>query len=379
MAGSLLCYDFPRVRILLDYRPALRYRTGVGEYVHRLSSSLAAGALAPTDTLTLFSSSFSDRLAPTTVPGAQQVDTQIPVRLLNFLWHRLEWPPAEWLAGPLDIAHSMHPLLMPARKAAQFVTIYDLYFLDRPGDTAAEIRRDYAKLARDHARRADRVVVISEYTRRQVEERLGVPSERIVLCPPGAPDWPARDEPESGGPILFVGTVEPRKNVAGLLKAYARLLDRCPDAPPLVLAGKLPPGGLGPLPAGVPPDRVQPLGYVTDAQRRDLYRRASVLVLPSLDEGFGIPALEAMTIGLPVIVANRGALPDVVADAGLLVDPEDPDGIAAAIDRVLSDDDLRRLMTTDGLRRSRDYNWDWSARHLAMAYTAVLRERGARP
>ena len=363
------------MRILLDYRPALRHRTGVGEYVHRLATSLAGGALAPPDTLTLFSSSLSDRLADTPVPGASQVDAQVPVRLLNLLWHRLEWPPAEWFAGPVDLTHSMHPLLMPARRAVQFVTIHDLYFLDRPGDTSAEIRRDYARLAPLHARRADRVVVISNYTKGIVESRLGVAADRIVVCPPGAPDWPARDEPEAPGPILFVGTIEPRKNVPGLLDVYAMLVARYPSAPPLVLAGKLPPAGLGALPAGVPASQVQALGYVSDQARRDLYRRASMLVVPSFDEGFGIPALEAMTVGVPVVAADRGALPEVVADAGLLVDPADPAAIAAAMERVLHDEPLRRRMSAAGLERSREYNWDWSARHLAMAYAAALRER----
>jgi glycosyltransferase involved in cell wall biosynthesis len=372
-----LCYDLPGVRILLDYRPALRHRTGVGEYVHRMAAALAAGPLGPSDTLTLFSSSFDDRLPPAAVAGTRQVDLAIPVRVLNLAWHRLEWPPAEWFAGPIDIAHSMHPLLMPARRAAQFVTIHDLYFLDRSSDTAAEIRRDYAKLAPGHARRADRVVVVSNYTRQQVEQRLGVAPERIVVCPPGAPDWPPRLPPGKDGPILFVGTVEPRKNVPGLLAAYAALLARRPDAPPLVLAGKLPAGGVGPLPAGVPADRVRALGYVTDEERWRLYREAAVLVLPSFDEGFGMPALEAMTVGLPVIVANRGALPEVVGDAGILVEPEDEAGIAGAIERVWSDEALRQRMSADGIRRSYDFNWDWSARHLALAYVAALRERGA--
>src|SRR5512145_1238155 len=122
----------------MDYRPALRQRTGVGEYAHRLASALV-GRLPATDELVLFSSSWKDRLTPGIVPGATVVDSRVPVKVLNYAWHRLEWPPVEWLAGSVDVAHALHPLMIPARNAAQVVTIYDLYFLDHPEGTAAEI------------------------------------------------------------------------------------------------------------------------------------------------------------------------------------------------------------------------------------------------
>src|SRR5262245_26013224 len=128
------------VRILLDYRPALRQRTGVGEYAHELASALVP-RLGPDDRLTLFSSSWKDRLSPAVLPGrsVDVIDARVPVTFLNFFWHRLEWPAVETLAGDVDIAHSMHPLLMPAQRSAQVVTIYDLYFLDHPENTRAEI------------------------------------------------------------------------------------------------------------------------------------------------------------------------------------------------------------------------------------------------
>jgi glycosyltransferase involved in cell wall biosynthesis len=375
------CYDSARVRILIDYRPALAHRTGVGEYVHRLAASLSAGALSPADTLILFSSSLRDRLPVSPVPGATCIDARVPVRVLNAAWHRLEWPPAEWFAGPIDVTHSMHPLLMPARAAARIVTIHDLYFLDHSAGVRAEIRRDYARLAPDHARRADRVVVISDYTRRQVIERLGIAAEKVVVCRPGAPDWTVRDEPAPGGSILFIGTVEPRKNVAGLAQAYRRLALRR-EVPPLVIAGRLPAEGLRYAlltPADSPQrGRIEMLGYVSDERRQQLYREASMLVIPSLDEGFGIPALEAMTIGLPVVASNRGALPEVVGDAGLLVDPDDRGALATAMERVLDNPALRRRMSEAGVRQARQFDWDSSARTLYAAYQAAVAEhRGA--
>ncbi len=371
-----MCYDSPRVRILMDYRPALRQRTGAGEYVHRLAEALQ-GRLAGSDSLTLFSSSWKDRLPTRVVPGARQVDARVPVRLLNLVWHRLEWPPVEAMAGPVDIAHSMHPLLLPARTAAQFVTIHDLYFLDRRDETSAEVRRDYSALAADHARRADGVIVPSEYTRGLIQERFAVRPELVTVCSPGPPDWVPRTEGGPPGPILFVGTIEPRKNVGGLLRAYAALVRDHPNAPPLTLAGR--------AASVVETDgmvdgvslrgRVLRHGYVDDETRLALYRSASMLVVPSFDEGFGLPVLEAMTLGVPVVAARRGSLPEVLAGAGLLVDPEDYRGMADAIAKVLRDPVERARMRDAGLARARSYSWEVAADRLLEAYRAALERR----
>ena len=364
--------------ILIDYRPALRQRTGVGEYVHGLASALAA-RLGPEDSIKLFSSSWKDRLPTAVVPGTSQIDARIPVQLLNLGWHRLEWPPVEWVARRVDVVHSLHPLLIPSRGAAQVVTIHDLYFLDRPEETAAEIRRDYPALAEKHARRADGVVVNSKHTGQEVSRRFGIESDRITVCYPGRPDWSPRREPATTGPILFVGTAEPRKNLARLFNAYASLVARSTTAPNLVIAGNLPSGEnlLGHAHERLKP-RVRLTGYVSDDERQRLYREASVLVLPSLAEGFGITALEAMTVGVPVVASNRGALPEVVGDSGVLVDPESAPDLSAALERVLTDPGMRRLMAERGLERARQFSWTDSADRLYDAYRAAHRRRSAK-
>jgi glycosyltransferase involved in cell wall biosynthesis len=365
-----------RVRILIDYRPALRQRTGVGEYVHGLATALQA-RLPTQDSLTIFSSSWKDRLPANAIPGARHVDARVPVRVLNFAWHRLEWPPIESFAGPVEVAHSLHPLMMPSRRAARVVTVHDLYFLDSPEATAGEIRRDYAALAADHVRRADAVVANSEHTKKQVVERLDIDARSVHVCLPAAPAWPRRDEPSAPGPILFIGTVEPRKNVPGLLRAYSELAGRRPNAPELVLAGRLPPEGIGGLLQQEPSiaGRVRAAGYVSDDERRRLYREASMLVMPSFDEGFGIPALEAMTIGVPVVAASRGALPEVVGEAGLLVKIEDPGALSAAMEQVMTDAGLRRSLADAGVRRAAQFSWETSAARLYEAYRAAAAHR----
>jgi glycosyltransferase involved in cell wall biosynthesis len=368
------------VRVLIDYRPALRQRTGVGEYAHQLAAAVVP-RLGPPGRLVLFSSSWKDRLATTPVPGAEIVDARVPVTLLNFAWHRLQWPSIERFAGPLDVAHSMHPLLIPARTAAQVVTVHDLHFLDYPDGTTAEIRRDYPALAAEHARRADGVIAVSEYTAGQVVSRLGVERSRITICPSGAPPWRPRDRTPAAGPILFMGTIEPRKNVATLLDAYEKLIAGRPSTPALLLAG-----GAGFRSEGIfarlasPPlaGRVRHLGYVADPDREALYRSASLVVMPSLDEGFGLPALEAMTLGVPVIASHRGALPEVLGGAGLLIDPQDSTAIADAMARVLADSDLAATCAARGIARSRSYSWETSANALVTAYEQALARRAGR-
>ncbi|HUR35428.1 MAG TPA: glycosyltransferase family 1 protein [Vicinamibacterales bacterium] len=369
------------MRILLDYRPALAERTGVGEYTHEMATALAR-LLPERDRLTLFSSSWKDRLQTGRVPGASVVDARVPVRVLNFAWHRIERPRVELFAGPIDIAHSSHPLLMPARHAGRLVTIYDLFFLTDAAGTAPEIRRDYPALAGTHARRADAVVVISRYTASAVETHLGVPADRLVLCPPGAPDWPRREAWQPSGPILCLGSAERRKNVPALLRAYGRLRAQWPEVPPLILAGRPPATGSAierMLQAPELAGRVEHRGYVTEAERRRLFAAASVLVVPSLDEGFGMPALEAMAIGLPVVVADRGALPEVSGDAARLVDPLDEASIAAGMRQAPSDTAGTLTRIERGFARAAAYSWRASAARLLEAYHHVhaMRHRHA--
>lgn len=376
------------MRVLVDYRPALRQRSGVGEYTHELVRALIASGLdrdnATRLDLTLFSSSWKDRLRPEReLHGARAVDRRIPVAVLNFAWHRLSWPAAETLAGgPFDVTHSMHPLLLPARDAAQVITIYDLDFLEHPERTRAEIRRDYPALARRHAQRADAIVVISRFTAREVERHFEIPADRIALCTPGAPAWSPRDAPSRHrGYVLFLGTLEPRKNIGGLLDAYERLVAKRSDLPELVIAGKATDEAapwLQRLTVGPLAKVARYIGYVERSRRHGLYEGARLLVQPSFGEGFGMPVLEAMTIGLPVVAADRGALPEVLGDAGLLVDPTEPGALASAIERMIDDDAFASQCVAKGIVRARAFSWKKSADRLRDAYENAIEHRRGR-
>ena len=263
---------------------------------------------------------------------------------------------------------------MPSRQALGAVTVHDLYFLDRPEDTAGEIRRDYPALAARHAASADVVVVNSAYTRDQAVTRLGVRPDRIVVCYPGTAAPNPRPEPASAGPILHIGTIEPRKNVRTLIDAYRLLAAGRAGLPPLIFVGHV--LGARPDTTGLSPEAVRFLGYVTDSEKARLLASASMLVIPSVEEGFGMPAVEAMAAGVPVVAADRGALPEVLAGAGLLIDPASPQGLAAAIARVLDSEDLRRELRGRGIGRAGAFRWDASAAAVLAAFRAAHQRRG---
>ena len=371
------------MRILVDYRPALRARTGVGEYMHELIRAYTA---TQGGDVTIFTSSWKDRPDPQLASAlhARVVDRRVPVRALNALWHRAEWPPVEWLAGSHDVVHAAHPLLIPSRTAAQVVTVHDLFFLSEPTHTRAEIRRDYPALAPAHARRADAVITSSHHVRGLIAAQLGVDPERIYVCPPGAPQWRTLGHGPhlpADGYILFIGTLEPRKNIGVLLDAYTQLVARVPGAPRLMLAGRAA-AAAGPWldRLAAPPlrDRATHLGYVPEDRREDVYAGARLLVLPSRDEGFGLPALEAMSAGIPVIVSNRGSLPEVVGPSATFIDPDDVAGLAEAMERLLTDTPAAVRQACAGLEQARRFSWAETAATVHRAYVDAHARRQER-
>ena len=222
------------------------------------------------------------------------------------------------------------------------------------------------------------MVVPSEFTSREVQRLLDVPLERISICSPGAPAWkPRRPDGPAGSYVLFLGTLEPRKNLGALLDAYELLAGRR-SVPPLLLAGKATSATREWLDRlARPPLRglVRHLGYVDPAARRDLYEGALMLVQPSFEEGFGLPALEAMTAGVPVVAADRGALPEVLGGAGLLVEPDDPEQIAAAIERFVDDKPAARDASARGVDRAKHFTWARAARDTLAAYRLAIEAR----
>jgi glycosyltransferase involved in cell wall biosynthesis len=283
-------------------------------------------------------------------------------------------------AGRADVYHgvlNVAPLFCPVPSV---ITIHDLAFISFP-QTFRRVNRTYLTWAtRVSARRASRILAVSEATKSEIVRLLGIPPERIIVTydaaesrfSPPDPATLAAFRQRAGLPerfILFISTLEPRKNVPTLLDAYAQIAKRT-DAPLIIGGGK---GWLydeifakaEQLNLG---DRVRFVGYVPGEDLPLWYAAATVFTMPSLYEGFGMPLLEAMCCGTPVITTTSSSLPEVVGDAGITVPPTDATALGEAILRVLNDADLRAEMRERGFRQAQRFSWRTTAEQTLQAY-----------
>jgi glycosyltransferase involved in cell wall biosynthesis len=365
----------------LDVRPSLSRPTGVGTYVLGLVDHLPAQA--PDDRFTFFSASARERYPSRDWPAnVQLVDRRLPVSLLNLAWSRLGWPPLDRLVGaPLDLVHSPHPLIVPCRKGKQILTVHDLFFLKHPELVGGDTQRDYVGLVREHVKRADGVVCVSEYTAGEVRRLLDVPEEKIAVTPHGIdPIFAQEPTPASveqalrrcglpRGGILYLGSDEKRKNLVTLVMAYFALARKRRDVPPLVLVGPGSQWSQGGTRIG---PQIRATGYLPREDVRAIFAASAMLVLPSLEEGFGLPVIEAMAAKLPVVCSAGSALSEVAGDAALLVETPDTATLAHAIDRLLEDHALASDLRSRGSERSRQFDWRRTAALTIAFYRKVL-------
>jgi glycosyltransferase involved in cell wall biosynthesis len=371
------------MKVCLDVSAAAAERGGMGRYSARLAEALAA--LPGVELTLLYHGAGAARLSPAlaALPARPIALGSKPWRAGVALAHLLGRPMDRWI-GPCDLFHATDHLLPPLRHAPTVFTVHDLAFLTQPETHLRSNRAFLGWLMPRFVRAATRVIADSEATRRDVLRHYGVAPDKVRTVylgvePSFTPPEPARAleivrmrqrlvEPY----VLFVGTLEPRKNLPGLLAAYRRLVqERGAAAPWLAIAGA--PGwgydevyrlvrGWGLT------DRVSFLGRVPDADLPPLYASAAAFAYPSLYEGFGLPPLEALACGAPVVCSNRSSLPEVVGDAALLVDPTNPGAIANALGRLLDDAALRADLRARGLARAARFTWQRTAAETVQVY-----------
>jgi len=313
----------------------------------------------------------------------------MPAILLRLLRHRdSPWLVREWLLGQVDVVHSTNysaPRFRDRYKRL-VMTIYDLSFLVYPEFHLPQNVENALRGTKEAIARKDTLITISSHTRQELIERMGVSPDRIIVTQlaPTLEKVSLQDPqhirqvreryrlPENF--ILFVGSLEPRKNIPRLVTAYARLASTLQREFHLVLAG-----GSGWLNEDIQEtiqrlglsDRVHIIGYVEEKSLPVLYSLATVFVYPSLYEGFGLPVLEAMQCGVPVLTSNVSSLPEVAGDAALLVMPTEIDDIAYGLRQLLENADLRAELRARGYQRAREFSWERCARETLAVYKNV--------
>jgi glycosyltransferase involved in cell wall biosynthesis len=250
-------------------------------------------------------------------------------------------------------------------------TFHDLFVLTAEYSTR-EFRERFAEQARNAARRSDRIIAVSEFTARQVVDLLGFDRSRIDVVPHGTHAPPAiLPDSERENLVLFLGSIQKRKNVVRLVRAFRAM----PSGWKLVLAGGTGFGAEEALDAireSPRRDDISTPGYISAAELETLYRRARIFAFPSLDEGFGIPVLEAMAWGVPVLTSNRSALPEAAGDAAQLVDPNDEDAMADALQRLAVDRELREQLQEQGRERALAHPWSRACDETWNVYRKLL-------
>lgn len=335
------------MRIGIDATPLLGQRSGVGAYTLHLLEALLATHPRPEDDLVATAFTWNGRRdLPGVVPeGADIASRPVPARLLRQAWMRAERPRIEDLTGPLDVFHATNFVLPPVGHAAGVVTIHDLAYLRHP-ETVSASTLAYQELVPKGLARAGAIIVPSRAVADQLLDAYAVPPESVVVTHEGVdPAWaataPASPETlrELGireDYLLVVGTLEPRKNLRRLVEAYVEAVHDDPSTPQLVLVGAKGWGDALDLSA-VPDGQVVAPGHLPWDTLRELVAGARGLLFPSLDEGFGLPPLEALACGTPVLASDIPVTREVLGDQADFVDPFDVHAIAAGISRILTD------------------------------------------
>jgi glycosyltransferase involved in cell wall biosynthesis len=358
------------LRVGFDITPSDSELAGVGRYTRDLSAALGRAPGVHIERLT-------DHDAR---PSAMERITRRAGRRLTYYPAMLDRTATR---RDVDVLHCPGQMIPVHTSLPLVVTVHDVLAWRAPELFSRAGAAQQRLLVSRAAKRADRIVVASEFTKAELVHLVGVDPERITAVPLGVDRRFQRIEADPvqlahrfGIPpvpfVLWVGTPEPRKNLGTLLRAFGLVRRRAPESL-LVVVGvdRVADRELDREIERLGPSVIRP-GFVTDDDLVALYSATSCLVFPSLSEGFGLPPLEAMACGAPVVASNRSSIPEVVGDAGLLVDATDPDDIADGIERILLSPETAADLRERGLARARDFTWDRCAQRTVETYREAI-------
>lgn len=381
------------MKILIEAQPLLRQRTGVGQYAYHLIEHLVPLLAQRHDQLSLFYFNFLKKRKSIPVWGGNVSNrecTLLPGRAIYYLWKKMAFPPMECVAGSADLIHFPNFIVRPFKKGKAVVTVHDLSFVRYPQFAESKNLAYLNRWIPDSLERASRILVVSEFTKKELIDIYGIEENKIVVAYNGVrSDYkPTQDEdrlhqlrqkyklPKAFA--LAVGTLEPRKNYTLLIKAYEYLKKAHRSLPPLIFVG--PPGWnkeYDRLKEMVVSKQLQDsihfLFYVDEEDMIPFYSAARVLLFPSVYEGFGLPVLEAMACGTPVICSNAASLPEVSGNAALTLRPDNPEEWGDTLISFWNDEAKQQEMRELGLVQSKKFTWEETAKKTLEAYEQALR------
>lgn len=374
------------MKIGVDVRGLLDNQlTGVGEYAFNLLKTLLEADSA--NHYLLFSSSAKKPSLPAGFLNNPRVDHRhfyCPSKLFNFSLKFFNRPRLNRLTGPVDAWWFPNLNFWSLDSGCRsLMTVHDLSFAKLPWAYSAK-RQLWHKAINPakKLRQASAIVAVSQHTKNDLLQTYGLDGQKIDVVYPALPEFNLAEADDVNQDLvlpdkylLFLGTLEPRKNIESIIRAFGEL--SLPGYS-LVIAG-----GHGWLYQKIYHlvdelklnNQVKFLGYVTAARKRMLLKKASLLIWPSFYEGFGLPPMEAMSAGVPVISSANSSLPEVAGDAALLVDPYNIQELKQAISQVLTDDDLRQSLINKGYEQAKKFNWQDPARKMLKIFNMVIARR----
>ncbi len=368
------------MKICIDIQSSVSQRAGVGRYTCALASEL--DKLVKDDIIELFYFDFQGKAICPVRRGKTKVIRWCPGRAAQFLWKTFNWPPFNMFAGKADVYHFPNFILPPLNTGKTVATIHDVAFKRHPQYVEDRNRRYLDSRIQNTASRADAIITVSEFSASEITELLGIEPDRIFPVHNGISEKfhpvpaeqarPVLEELSITSPyLLFVGTVEPRKNIPLLIEVFEALTDF--DGK-LVIAGSL--GWkyesiVARMRSSSRKEDIIHLRHVDDRHLPSLYSQASALVFPSFYEGFGFPPLESMACGTPVISSSGGSLPEVVANAALLLETFETEAWREAVRRVLYDTGIAAELRRKGIQQAGKFTWEKAALQTLQVYRKV--------
>lgn len=364
------------MKVALELQPCCGQRSGIGYYTLELARCLAQQSeweLAG-NVFNFLCKNNNQVLSQLPIPI--HTNPLMPYGVYRRIWNSVPIPYGT-LFPKADIHHFFNYIVPPHVTGKVVTTVHDLTYLRYPETMDSKNLRFFRGNMERSLQRADALVAVSEFTKGEMVSQLGIAPEKITVVSPAAVPSASSILPEEilrerwgiqRSYILYLGNLEPRKNIGRLLDAFTQVRERYPVT--LVISGGLgwkSEGVLAKIRALDRGDIIQ-TGYVSNEEKTLLMQRAAVFVFPSLYEGFGMPILEAMEAGVPVVTSNAASMPEIAGGAARLVNPLEPDSIAEELLEVLTHPKLRTIMREQGLARAGFYSWEHSADRLKNLY-----------